>query len=231
LNTLKARVLTAPLTFEIVPALGLPPALQARTDALWREAVAARPQLFDGPVLTVIGSSADHLVLARSTYRHVVAARLDAEIREAWEPRPLAVSGILTCPAGLVWGRRSEGVCQGRGLWELVPSGGREAPAPGGSPEPERQILAELAEEIGLAAAEVSIGAPIGLVEDSASGTVDIVLPLATPLSGAEILARHEAAGSGEYDALEITPAPRAFAGARHDILPASRLILDLFVP
>jgi len=191
----------------IVGDLAPAPAIKSEIDALWEAATRQSPDLFDGPVLSVISLSANRLQLARASYRHVVAARSSPRIKELLGLRPLAVSGILTCPQGLVLGRRGHAVSTGAGLWELAPSGGMEYEAGDAKPDFTTQILKELREEIGLAPDLVRVGQPVGMVEVTQSACIDMVIPLATDLSADEILAAHRTLGSAEYGELRIVPA------------------------
>lgn len=217
-------------TFEFASASALSVSLQAKIDTLWQSALRDHPSLFDGPILGVVDFSADRFVLARASYRHLIAARRDPAVRQALGLRPLAVSGILSCADGLVFGRRAKTVTQGPGLWELAPSGGMDAPTDGSMPDLSAQILKETREEIGLTPDQVSVLAPIGVIDDDESGVVDVILPLTTTLSAAEIKGAHATHGSAEYDVLHITSSPHDFIRDRDDVLSASRITLDAFV-
>lgn len=226
---LKTQPLHGLLTIKLAPDLALPAALQASVDRVWEAAIVQNSQLFDGSIFTVVDYAGDRMLLARGSYRHIVAARHDNAIKQALGLKPLAVSGILAGPGGFLFGRRARTVAQGAGLWELAPSGAVDAGNGGATPDLGDEILRELREEIGLTQDQVIVQPPVGIVEDSESGVVDIVLPLATGLSAAEIAAAHETRGSDEYDAVHIAASPHDFVQARDDILPETRVIVDLF--
>lgn len=227
---LKSLMLSSSFAIQIAPDLALSRGLSARVDALWKVAVAERPDLFDGPILSVIELSAERAVLTRATYRQLWAALHDPAVKKALGLCPLAVSGILSCKDGLVFGRRASNVTQGAGHWELAPSGGVEATPDNRVPDLKAQILTELREEVGLIPEQVIVKSPVGLIEDFESGLVDVVFPLFADLSAADVMIAHAAASTKEYEALHVTSAPHLFALGHKDLLEVTRAILDAFV-
>jgi len=216
----KFHVLTGALTVSVAGGLTLSPDQERRIDVLWKEALQSNPAMFDGPILLVRAIDGENLSACRASYRHVVAMRRDPALRQALGGlRPLAVSGILSCPQGLVFGQRSAEVATAQGLWELVPSGGAE------SEDLDRQILGELEEEIGLCPPQVRLGPPAGLVTTPV--LVDVILPIETELNADAIFESHARLGSPEYTRLR-TLAPEAAATIpKGEMVPATRLLLD----
>ena len=209
------RFLTGPLALQDDGPLILAPDQERAVTRLWDQALLAKPEMFDGPIITVERIEIAKLIVRRAHYRHAVAARQATEIAL----RPLAVSGLLSCPDGVVFGRRAAFVSQGAGQWELVPSGGAE------TLDLKRQILLELEEEIGLASHQVTVGQPTALL--IGKDCVDAVIPLVTDLSADALAACHAARGSREYDRLLVTSSPHDFIAGRKDVLAASRLIVE----
>jgi len=189
-----------PLSLAIVGDLPVGPALAAEIDAIWAEASRLRPHLFDGPAVSLAGIEDGRLTLVRSSYRHLFASRHDPAIAARLKLRPLAVTGILSCPQGLVFGLRGAEVTEGSGTWELVPSGGVTVP------DLEAQILEELEEEIGLVHSQVTVLPPAALMESKDGGAVDVVMPLVTALTAEEIAALHRKKASREYAELLTCP-------------------------
>jgi len=214
----------ATIVGDLTPA----PAIRSEIDALWEAAIRQSPDLFDGPVLSAISLTAERLELVRASYRHVVAARRSPRLNEFLRLRPLAVSGILTCPQGVVLGRRGGVVSQNAGLWELAPSGGVEYDAADVEPDFAAQILKELREEIGLAPDHVRIGSSIGMIEVAESACIDMVIPLATDLSAEEIVAVHRALEGAEYSELRIA-APYELRGWP-ELVPESKAIIEKWI-
>jgi len=115
----------------------------------------------------------------------------------------VAVSGLLECPDGIVFGRRAATVTQDAGLWELVPSGGLDGSkfVPG-EIDFRGQILAELHEEVGIGLESISSVTPFCLVEGLESHVLDIGIAMMSPLAGAALVRMHGVAGSTEYEEL-----------------------------
>ena len=212
------RFLTGSLALQDDGPLILAPDQERAVTQLWDQALLAKPGLFDGPIVTVERIEIAKLIVRRAHYRHAVAARQAAGIAL----KPLAVSGLLSCPDGLVFGRRAAFVSQCAGQWELVPSGGAE------TLDLERQIVIELEEEIGLTSQQVTVGQPTALL--IGQECVDVVIPLLTDLSAETIAACHATRGSKEYDRLLVTSAPHDFVAGREDVIEASRLIVEHLV-
>ena len=96
--------------------------------------------------------------------------------------RPLAVNGIVLGPDGLVFGRRPDEVVYQPGQWQLPPAGcvDDRAARPDGTADMLAAVLAELREELGLAADVVSASQPLALVEHAGSHVLDLGIALRT---------------------------------------------------
>lgn len=187
----------------------LGPALDRRVDGLWRQEQARRAApLFNGELLSVVSLAPSRIEARVAEYRCFVAQRGDPSLSAQLRVRPLAVSGLLRCRDGIVFGRRAATSTQDAGRWELVPSGGvdRRALWPDGKVDVIGQLTDELREEIGCSPASVTSAEPFLLVEDTASGVVDIGIHLVLDLDAVTVLASHCAAGTAEYDELRIVP-------------------------
>jgi len=227
---LKPITLDPNLAINMLSAPELPDDIVARVDTIWNDALLERESLFDGAILSVVSLSVDKLVLTPLSYRHALAALIDRSLRPLLRVRPLAVTGILTCPDGIVFGRRAKLVTQGAGLLELVPSGGVEAPNDGGAVNLSYQILRELREEIGLSLDQVKVHHQVGAIENFNSGVFDIAIPISTELTFNKIADLHKSRGTKEYTELSVTPSPRDFAQGRNDILEVSLTIIENFI-
>ncbi len=141
-------------------------------------------------------------------YRHYIAQKARPELFDILRVRPVAVSGLLECEDGLVFGRRSEGVTQHAGSWELEPSGGIDAAElpMSGNCDCVSAILRELREEIGIGPESVSGLRPYCLVEDLDSHVFDIGIAIASPWTVAMVRDAHRDAGSTEYTDLRVVP-------------------------
>lgn len=199
-----------PLT-AIKVRLGEPPpplsaGLRAEIDALWCQEQARRGSgLFDGQIFSVREMAPPELTGNFVPYRVWLAQRRRPDLFEALRLRPLAVSGLLCCADGIVFGRRGSLTTDHPAQWELVPSGGIEPGCVSGRRvEPLRQILSEAKEEIGLAEDEVATLGMFGLIEDLTSHVIDLGIALASPCSAAILCERHRTRGSDEYTALSV---------------------------
>jgi hypothetical protein len=104
------------------------------------------------------------------------------------------------------------------GLWEPAPAGGLS------QNDPKTQVLEELEEELGVAAATVVSAEICGLVEDVKSGVFDIVFRLETPATEQDIRTAWAAGGSDEYAELAVVrlSETRLFLETNRDcLLPA----------
>ena len=213
------RALKGALQIEMVGRQSFDNAVEMQVDDLWAAALAGNSALFDGAVCAVLDISGERLRVGEIFYRHVMAARMDRDLAKRMQVRTLAVSGVLRCRDGFVFGRRGEIVTGDNGLWELVPSGGASSIDLAG------QILQELTEEVGLSAAQVAIEAASGLVVEEE--VIDVVFPISTSFSAEEVVAAHAVCRSAEYAQLLVTPAPHAFIADRLDVSTTSRIILN----
>ena len=212
---------------RVVDAFATPQGIAARVDEIWAwEKQERGAQLTNGRAYSLCGHAPDCLTLQPIEYRHVLARRRAPDLaRAGLAIRPVGVTGVLSCADGLVLGRRGDPVASDAGLWEAAPAGGLD------HPDPTAQILGELREELGLDASRVPPPVACGMVEDVASGVIDIVLRLHPDASADDILAIHKALGTDEYSGLAIVKREdvAAFLEAERDhLLPALRPMLRL---
>lgn len=211
-------------------APALPPALEAEVTAIWNAERARRYGLVDGSIFSVERFSAARIEGRYVAYRRLVAQRADPTLFADLRVRPLAVSGVLTCKGGIVFGRRAADVADDPGRWELVPSGGvsPDSAGPGRRVDLGRQIRAELDEEMGLKSADVSSLKVICAVEDDETRVIDVGIAIMSPLISAEILARHGRNVSREYSELAVVSRRNLteFVTARA-VIPVSRALLE----
>ena len=213
----------------------LPRGMDGEIEAAWR---AAQEEyggtLHNGRLFSVDRHDGETIRGYFVEYRWLVAQRADPALFEVLRVRPLAISGVVETHDGIVFGRRAQTVTQGRGLWELVPSGGVEPGcATGGVIDVVRQAVSELEEELGLREKNAASLAPFAFVEDAAEHVLDIGIAIQVPLSFDQLTACHAGSGSGEYvelRALSLIEARNWAASAPTDLLATSRALLDLYV-
>lgn len=205
----------------------------ARVDEIWRDEARRRGEvLFNGAILSVASFDAETVVAWTGEYRWFLAQRREPELFDMLRMRPLAVSGVLSCEGGVVFGQRTQFVEMDAGLWELVPSGGVPPPDDVAGVELACQLLTELEEEV-LIDRRFVLDAPkaLALVEDDESHVIDVAFAMHVGLSASAIIAAFEAQSTKrEYASLEIVPNAdlrryRQFRGA--SLSELSHLLLE----
>lgn len=196
----------------------LPDGLEREIETLWRaEQERRRKPMVNGRIVSALEATPDGIRARIVEYRHWIAQRIRPELYDLLMVRPLAVSGLLECADGIIFGRRAGTVTQDAHLWELVPSGGLEVcdADHGVDFDYPAQILRELQEEIGIDRAAVCRIDPFCLVSDPDSHVLDIGIAMSSGLSAAAVSGAHRAAGSREYEELRIVPSDEVDAFVR----------------
>ena len=181
--------------------------MSAEVERLWQAEQSRRGTgLFNGRILSAVEVDPDSILGEVVEYRLLIAQIGRPELFHDLKIRPVAVSGMLECPAGLLFGRRAGSVTQDAGSWELCPSGGLDVSrvAVGADVDYRAQLMVELAEEAGLTAEAVTKVSPFCLVEDTESHVIDVGISLRSPLSAEEMTARHRGCASGEYAEIAV---------------------------
>ena len=183
------------------------PDLEKEIEYLWKTEQERRGKtLVNGSIMSASMASKEGIFGFISEYRHFIAQQARPELFDILNVRPVAVSGLLICADGIVFGRRAGLMTQDSGLWELVPSGGVDTGNITGTKEIKcgPQILLELREEVGIKSELVEKVMPFCFVEDEKSHVIDIGVSLETQLSQDEILKVYELSAKKEYDELRI---------------------------
>jgi hypothetical protein len=204
---LKVReFLPSSTVISVAGKVKLPDSIERQVEELWQKEQKRRGlSVFNGRLLSAIESSSQRIVGRVVEYRLLIAQRARPELYEVLQVRPVAVSGLLECPDGIVFGRRAVTVTQDAGLWELVPSGGLDATKfVAGEINYCAQILGELQEEVGIGSESVSSVSPFCLIEDLESHVLDIGIAMMSPLTAAALVRHQRSAGSGEYEELRV---------------------------
>lgn len=184
-------------------------------DTAWRRALARKPQLRDGEVLSVRRVAREpgevlHIEVEAMRYRQFIAQRDGVPLGL----RPLGVNGVTRVVPDrgeplLVLGRRTSRVTQYAGAWELCPAGGveRSRVRGDGVVDCAGQLLDELHEELGLGREAVRALVPLGLIEDLDEHVLDACFRIdVAPVTEDALAAwvrRHD-----EYDAVRLVTEP-----------------------
>jgi hypothetical protein len=208
----------------------LPIALQTRVDRAWNEARRQNATLFDGGVFShhrIDVDSEGRVIRVEGCivpYSRYLACRVDRDLGDELGLWVMGVTGLLLCLEGAVAGRRSR-TATGVGELELAPAGtiGR-SDVRDGAIDVRRCILAELDEELGLAAADLSeMPEPFALVEDEAVRVADVALWLRSRLTFDQIAAIHRQQPGREYDQLRLV---RTAPSESSLLMPTSQALL-----
>jgi hypothetical protein len=186
------------------------PEIVARIEDIWqRESDKRGKALFNGQLFSILREEADSITGWLAEYKWFLGQRRDPALFSALRVRPLAVTGLLICQDGVVFGRRAIHVEQDAGLWELVPSGGVDGSMlePDGLIDLRRQLIAELSEEIGIGAEAVSMPPqPFAIVTDADAHVSDIGIIVRTNLSTSTIMGAFTSLKNREYATLKVVP-------------------------
>jgi hypothetical protein len=186
------------------------PATLVRVEEIWQAELVERDRaLFNGRLFSIETAKAGRITGWLAEYKWFLAQRRDANLEGALRVRPLAVTGLLLCLDGVVFGRRAGHVEQDAGLWELVPAGGIDGSAfhPDGSIDLAHHLIAELFEETGISNEMLDTPPqPFAIVCDSGTHVSDIGIFLRTKLSKARITSTFATLHNREYVALEVVP-------------------------
>ena len=160
-------------------------ALDAEVEALWRiacerVATGGAGALFNGRVFSADTIAPGMITGHLTEFRRSVAQMAPPELFAALGVRPLAVCGVLRCADGVVFGRRHPGAIYEADMWQLPPAGSVDANAVAadGTVALDRQVLAELQEELGLSPDAVDTPRPLCVVEHPGSHVSDVGMAL-----------------------------------------------------
>ena len=208
-----------------------PDDVNARVQTIWDEEIQRRSTtLFNGEIVSVMSVNETNIVGRRAEYRWLLAQSHDHAFFRWFQVRPLAVTGVLTCPEGIVIGRRSASVFQFPGLWELAPSGSVDVVMRGSDHNIDllSQLMRELSEEIGLDGGAVTQIEPLAIACDVDSQVFDVCFVLNTATSWARISELFAANANTEYEHLDILPVEQIAAFLRTNKASTTPLTLSL---
>lgn len=202
-------------TYEVSPRLkveakagrlSLRAELEAQVEALWaKEAERRGRPLFNGRLFSVDDLTSDHISGQFVEYRFFLAQRLEPALFGPLRIRPLAVSGVVESPDGLILGRRNSDLQTDPDKWELAPSGGLdpETCLVQGVVDYRRQFYRELVEEVGIDESRVTGVSPFTIIEDTTTHVLDLGIAACTDLRATQIGEAFSQAGD-EYSEIRL---------------------------
>jgi hypothetical protein len=213
----------------------VPGPIQTEIARLWEEEQRRRSMpLVNGAILSALSVSPSVIVGRIAEYREYLAQKAHPQLYRVLRVRPVAVSGILQCPEGLVFGRRGADVTDATASWELVPSGGIDMSGRTSEfcADYIAQLAAELREEIGISIESCRALEPICAVEDETTHVLDIGIAMTTDLTLDRLREAHRTAESHEYKellAVRLTEFDDFAAACGEKLLPVSAELVRQF--
>ncbi|MEM9166475.1 MAG: hypothetical protein AAGB48_05565 [Planctomycetota bacterium] len=175
----------------------------------WNTMLAAKPRLFNGPVLSYLGNADGTLRARRDTYQRLAVQAHNAGLVDP-PIMQLSVTGVVTARdnAGdrhVFVGQRSHATRIYGGRWELGPSGGIDPPPLSqrslDGHDVFRQLVTEMREETGLPA-DPDPGPMIAITIDPVATSADLVMliDLNRPVDEIIALTQRQADDGWEYE-------------------------------
>jgi hypothetical protein len=180
-----------------------------QVDEIWGSEQQRRDgRLYDGKIFSVIRRDGAEIAGRFVSYRWWIAQHANPELFDELAVRPLAVSGLLWLPGGMVFGRRAEHTTEQPGMWELVPSGGIDESArdDSGKIVADIGLAAELEEELNVPRSAIREMRPMVIIDDPVSRVCDIAFNIELTLDEPDLLRLFTERKSDEYTELRLVP-------------------------
>jgi len=163
-------------------------------------------KLYNNYIISAVSVTKECIHCCLVEYKFFIAQHTQPNLYKFLKVRPVAVSGLLICDDGVVFGRRNKSTTQDAGLLELVPSGGIEYNQKLDSINVDYigQILIELNEETGIDRKSIINIYPYCFIEDELSHVIDIGIAIETNLDKKNINDLYKKKSTDEYDNLQI---------------------------
>lgn len=181
--------------------------LMSIVDSIWNAEFKKRKgKLFNGKIFSIDRIEKNEIQGHISEYKFFLAQQNNPELFSELNMRPLAVSGILECSDGFVFGKRSPHLTQESNQWELVPSGGIDCHhcTDGQAIDYMAQLFIELKEETGLDQKGIYEYKFVSLIEDASVHVVNIGVHLKSHVDSARLLDIFVQGGNAEYTDIKI---------------------------
>ncbi|AYK18591.1 MULTISPECIES: hypothetical protein [Aeromonas] len=210
-------------------------ALLTIVDKIWREAQRKNSRLFDGSILSCISDSSNKITSVIDNYKFFFSKKSHPGLLEKIQIMPIAVSGILECKDGFVFGKRAKFTTQDAELWELVPSGGLDASITNNLNiyDFKQQLLTELYEEMGINPDMLRTITPFCYVIDHEASVLDIGVYMYSDASQDTINHCFTTVRSFEYESIIFIPRSIIIdfiAMERQNISSISVAIMEFFL-
>ena len=97
--------------------------LKSRVDELWQAALSFYDsRLFNGQIFSAKQITENEIIGTFVEYKYLMAQHLDPRLKTQLNIRPVSVLGFLTCPEGVLFGKRQNWVATRPNEWGFLPS-------------------------------------------------------------------------------------------------------------
>ncbi len=175
--------------------------IDKKVNDIWVSKRKYNKYLYDSEIISVLEINNYKIQGFKSSYKNFVAQQNNCIVHKSIKIRPLAISGILLCEEGVVFGRRSNESFQGAGQIELCPSGAVDVDVvcTKFGVDVLRQLYSELSEELGIDGNFISKILPLGVIEDLSSGVIDLCAIIFLDISFDELTVKYKINQNFEY--------------------------------
>jgi hypothetical protein len=224
-----SKVSLSPLEFEIDDSLN------SVIDEVWaNEQERHGKHLFNGKILSAMQISSTEIKAVITEYKYYLAKKSNPMLFSRLKIKPIAVSGLLECRDGFVFGKRSINTIQDAGNWELVPSGSIDCSnvKPGMHVDFKSQLLVELKEEVGIDSNSIKNMKTFCYVLDEDSFVLDIGISLYCDLYASWIKKSYSNLKVQEYEQLAFIKRdkiPGFFRENSSQFVQVSRMLLNRY--
>lgn len=166
----------------------------------------AGSKLYNGTLYSVVSISLEQIIVREAQFMHFYAQLQAPSLFESLKIRPLACNGVLQCPDGLVFARRSNSVTLDQECWEFAPSGTFDdaCKIDDTTLDPKALFHMECNEELGIPRTCLDVGGVLAVLENEHTRAFDLILDAKTSLLRADIENAFRNRKTEEYTELRI---------------------------
>ena len=187
----------------------------SRVDELWLAALShLDSRLFNGQIFSATQIQDNLIIGSFVEYKYLIAQHMDPRLKKVLNIRPVSILGFLTCPDGILFGKRQNWVATRPNEWGLLPSKyvGSDTFSHDGSIDYTKSFLIALKNEINIDAQFLNKLENFALIEEKgiSEDHLSIVMHADIDLSSFAIKHAHLNAQQDEYEQIEAFPATEA---------------------
>lgn len=185
--------------------------LESRVDELWQAALSFYDsRLFNGQIFSAKQITQNEIIGTFVEYKYLMAQHLDPRLKPVLNIKPVSVLGLLTCPDGILFGKRQNWVATQPNEWGFLPSEylGADTFSHDGKIDYVKAFLVALKNELNIEAHFLTDLQHSFLVEDKSlyEDHYSLVLQADIALSSFAIKKAHLEAPHDEYELIKAIP-------------------------